>query len=275
MDSLKPFSIKSTLLLFAVIGLFQTSWAQGNCLLYPEGSGERKACELSYKAIEHRQGSIESQILFDSAITVGPNFAYAYCEKAVPYMKRGKIGEGMKLLNKAVELDPITYQCYRAYWYFSFHSYQACIEDVESYLAREGSYPQYSPGGEIGMKLILSICYAKTDSLQKAVLTAQEAIAELKSEEFAGTYDFYTLGVLLYQNGQFEEAETAFQKQVKLYDRLANSYYYLGLIKKEQKQMNEATAYFQTAQEKASGKQGYLGWSMYLPVSAEEIDEQL
>ena len=79
------------------------SFAQTNCFIYPEGSGERKACELSYKAIEYRQGSKESQILFDSAIAVGPKFAWAYYEKSVPYFKRGFLHEGLQILNKAIE----------------------------------------------------------------------------------------------------------------------------------------------------------------------------
>ncbi len=118
MDKLKAYFNKtSSRLVLSVLSITiaHLSFGQGNCLIYEKNSGERKACELSYQAIGYKQGSRESQILFDSAIAIGPNYAWAYYEKSVPYFKRGLLNEGIKLLNKAVALEPGNhYLCYRA-----------------------------------------------------------------------------------------------------------------------------------------------------------------
>ena len=49
--------------LFVLVSLLNSNFllSQGNCLVYPEDSGERKACELSYQALEHPHGSKASQ----------------------------------------------------------------------------------------------------------------------------------------------------------------------------------------------------------------------
>jgi len=133
--------------------------SQGNCLLYEEGSGERTACELSYLAIEHRQGSLKSQKFFDQAIKIGPKYAYAYYQKSVPFFKRGRLAEGIKLLNKAIELEPQNYLHYRAYYYFYSRSYDLCIKDLEElYSIHKATYVT-TPGGELEMRLLLATCH--------------------------------------------------------------------------------------------------------------------
>ncbi len=76
MELLKALFIKAILTITVLLycGDFSLLTAQGNCLQYAEGSGERKACELCYTN-EYKQGSKESQMLFDSAIAIGPKFA--------------------------------------------------------------------------------------------------------------------------------------------------------------------------------------------------------
>ena len=49
-----------------------------------------------------KQGSKESQLLFDKAISMGPKYAYAYYQKSVPYFKRGLFAEGLSLITKAI-----------------------------------------------------------------------------------------------------------------------------------------------------------------------------
>jgi len=103
------------IILSVMLSLFALmSFSQGNCLLYPEGSNERKACRLAETTGELKQGSRESQVRFDSIIALNPNYAWAYFEKSVAYLKRGLLLDGLKYLNKAVELDPKSHLCYRA-----------------------------------------------------------------------------------------------------------------------------------------------------------------
>ncbi len=63
--------------------------AQGNCLLYPKDSPCRKACELCEQASRFYQGSRQALELRDQAIAICPEFAYAWSENSVAYLKRG------------------------------------------------------------------------------------------------------------------------------------------------------------------------------------------
>ena len=178
------------------------SFAQPNCFIYPEGSGEREACELSYKAIEYPQGSRASQELFDEAIAIGPKYAWAYYEKSVPYFKRGFLNKGLQILNKAIELEPREYLCYRAYWYWQYKNYALCIADLESYYKLPKAYLQQTPGGDKDMRLILGLAYAKQGELQKAIFLFNKAINF--NSDLAAAY--VSLGVIFYKQGKEKES---------------------------------------------------------------------
>jgi len=236
-------------------------FGQGNCLLYAEDSGERIACELSYRAIEYKQGSKESQLLFDHAIKLGPKYAWAYYEKSVPFFKRGLLAEGVNLISKAIELEPQNYLYYRAYWYFYNRSYDLCIRDLEElYAVYKASYVT-TPGGELEMRLILAMAYAQTGNVPKGInwiLNLMDKYKELP--HLKGLYDHFCLGVLYYKNTQFDLAESEFEKQLIIDDNFADTYYYLGLTKEKESKNTLAEEYFKQALARMNGENG--GYSM-------------
>lgn len=233
------------------------AYGQGNCLLYPEGSGERIACELSYRAIEYRQGSKASQILFDKAIELGPNYAWAYYEKSVPYFKRGLLVEGVELLNKAIEIEPKDYLYYRAYWYFQNRSFLACIADLEKHYIDLNGPTILTPPGDMDMRLLLSISYAESDSLLKGIETMENCLTSYGDKDYMiGVYDYHILGVLYYRNQQYSEAIKAFEQQLELNNKIADSYFYLGLIYKAQSNPVLAKKYFNECLNKFNGEEG-------------------
>src|SRR5258706_11553359 len=94
--------ILSSLLLISVKGI-----GQQNCNIYKWSNNEAcfQACNL-VDADKSPQGSRESQLLFDKALSMCPALDYVYREKAVPYLKRGDFITWKKLIDKAVELNP-------------------------------------------------------------------------------------------------------------------------------------------------------------------------
>ena len=251
-------------LLFISLFLYSKALTgQGNCLVYPEDSGERIACELSYRALEYPQGSKESQILFDAAIRIGPKYAWAYYEKSVPFFKRGLLAEGVSLINKAIELEPRQYLYYRAYWYFYNRSYEHCIQDLEAlYTIHQAAYTS-TPGGELEMRLILGMAYAQTGDLSKGIHWIQNLMDSYEAQpSLKGFYDHFCLGVLYYQNGQYELAQAEFEKQLKVDANFADTYYYLGLVQEKASQSAQAKTYYQQALERFQGQHG--GYSVNL-----------
>src|SRR5882757_2487796 len=106
-----------TLILFLISTMFSLRLkGQPNCNYYHLLGDSLcfQACELATNA-SMRQGSRESQEQFDRAISLCPKLAFAYFEKAVPYLKRGQLTVWKTLIDKAVELDPVLYLGYRGW----------------------------------------------------------------------------------------------------------------------------------------------------------------
>jgi len=267
MERLKTyFSDISAFIFVLLLAIYCVSaHGQGNCLIYPEKSGERIACELSYRAIEYRQGSKASQLLFDAAIEIGPNYAYAYYQKSVPYFKRGLIHEGVQLLNKAIALEPINYLCYRAYWYYSHRSYSACINDLERYYTLLNGPIKFTPGGDMEMRMLLGMTYAQINKPAKALESVQNAFKSYGSDTYLiGAYDYHILGILFYENGQLDDAVEAFKKQIILNENFADSYYYLGLVRKNQFNRIESKKLFEESLDKFEGQKGGFSFNGFL-----------
>ncbi len=268
----------SCLCFFIFICDVSTLSAQGNCLIYPENSGERIACELCYRAIAYKQGSKESQLLFDKAIELGPKFAWAYYQKSVPFFKRGLFAEGVSLINKAIELEPQNYLYYRAYWYFYNRSYDHCIKDLEAlYTTHKISYCA-TPSGELEMRLLLAMAYANSGKVSKGISWLQHLMDVYKKEpHLKGVYDHFCLGVLYYKNNQLDLAETEFEKQLIVDANFSHTYYYLGLIKEKKSDHTLAKEYFRQALAKINGKNGGYGINIFeeFNISKGDIEKML
>ena len=234
--------INTVLFLFSAL-----IFGQENCFIYPEKSPEREACELCDEAITHKQGSKESQLIFDKAIAIAPNFAWSYYQKSVPFLKRGFLHDGLQILNKAVELKPLEYLCYRAYWYWQYQNYDLCIKDLETYYALPKAYLQFTPGGEKDMRLILGLAYAKNNNYKKAIKTIEECLATYQSEDDIGLSDYHTLAILYLHNKQYDKVIEMMKKQFTVNKDIPDSYYYLGLAYKGKSEFKDAKIQFNNA----------------------------
>ncbi|MGC1633535.1 MAG: hypothetical protein WA749_15605 [Gelidibacter sp.] len=267
--------MKSILIISLLVWSFSL-YSQNNCFIYPEDSGERKACELSYKALEKPQGSKESQLIFDEAITVGPKYAWAYYQKSVPYFKRVFLHEGLQILNEAIKLEPLYYLCYRAYWHWQYRNYDLCIKDLELYYSLPKAYMQFTPGGEKDMRIILGLAYAKSNDYKKAIKTIENCINSYKSEDDIGIADYHTLGILYVHNKQYDKAIETFQRQLTVYEKIADIYYFLGLAYKGKSDFEQANIQFNKAllmfKDNTSYSNPNAGFVVYESDILKEID---
>jgi len=256
-----------------VIGWNAAIFGQGNCLIYPEGSGERRACELSYLAIEYPQGSKESQALFDQAIEVGPKYAWAYYQKSVPFFKRGMFADGVTLINRAIALEPRNYLYYRAYWYFYNLSYDHAIRDLEALYTTHKSGYTTTPSGELEMRLILAMALGQTGRASEGIAWIEDLMERYREQPYLkGLYDHHCLGILYLENDQLDLAEVEFQEQLKVNDRFADTYYYLGLLKEKQRQPEEAKKYFRRAMSMFNGEEEGYSVNFFLAYNVHEDD---
>jgi tetratricopeptide (TPR) repeat protein len=215
-------------------------------------------------------------LLFDSAIVLSPHFDYAYYQKAVPYLKRGFLEEGIKLLNKAMELAPLDHLTYHANWYFQHESYAYFRRDLERFYVMDCAYLSYTMGGGLEMRILLGIVYSKMGENAKALQTLLAAIAEFPSPDFMGIYDYHTLGISQYFNGDYATAQETLEKSIAVNAEFADTYYYLALVEEE---LGNATAAHQRLQESINrfeGREGgYSGYPFCFAVIEDVVEEKL
>lgn len=242
-------------------------YSQINCYIYPEGSKERKACELSHKAIKYKQGSRKSQLLFDESISASPNFSWSYAEKSIPYFKRGFLLKGLELLNKAVELEPKRYLCYRAYWFFQYKNYMLCIKDLEKYYSLPNSYNELTPGGDKDMRILLGMSYAKLGEFKKGISIIEGCVRDNeKDKEFFFT-DYSILGMLYFKNNEYNKALSALKIQIGIANNFPDTHYYLGLTYIKLNRLQKAKFHLKKAlrlfESNSRIKNGYLCFRVY------------
>lgn len=220
-------------------------FAQVNCTVYKNDPACFEACELSEEAGKY-QGHATSQRTFDKAIELCPTFHYAWFEKSVPYLKRGEFIEWKKLIDKAVELDPLTHLGYRGWCRYQFlRDYKGAIADLELLDSLTNFDIGYSVNGDYHLKIALALCYKAIGQPQKGIAIIEE---HKKSKDYMrGPYDELHLGVMKWMVKDFKGALTAFTSQCAYNDFQAENYFYLALISKELKQQEDVVSNLQKA----------------------------
>ncbi len=233
-------------LLFLPVSVF----SQVNCeALYEKGSPCYEACVMVYEGdkavVKNPQGSYASISGFDSAIAICPTFADAYYMKAIPYLKRGEFITWKKIIDKAVENDSILYLGYRGGARFMFQrDYEGAISDIET-LKRIADWDIGTIyNGEYHLEVIRALSYRGIGDTLKAIDILQN---HLDSYPITGNYDYFHLGVMLYQVKKYDEARKALEKQIEVKDYYADTYYYLALICKQQGKPSEYQTNLETA----------------------------
>lgn len=222
--------------------------AQPNCEVYKNDEACYESCQLSMRAIQYSQGSYQSQQYFVQSIERCESFAYAYMEKAVPYLKRGKFIEWKRLIDQAVTLDPEEYLGYRGWCRLQFlRDYEGAIKDIEQ-LEKLVSYDiGYCQTGDYHLKIALALCYKKLGNLEKAKQIFESVLA--KADYSPGLYDYYHYGVLEYESKNYQQAITYLKKQIEINDYLGETYYFLAKAYQALGQSDLYTQYLKTAED--------------------------
>ncbi len=225
--------------LFFFLSISSYSHAQINCNVYTlkNDSACYKACVEANEAAEF-QGTGYSQQKFDKAIALCPTMAYAYFEKAVPYLKNGDFITWKKLIDKAVELDPMAHLGYRGWCRFQFvRDYQGAISDLEKLDALTRFDIGYSINGDYHLQIARALCYKALGEKTKAIEIIE---TQLKQKDYSPMpFDYLHLGVLKLETDDLKGAIEFLKKEIVLNDYLAENHYYLGLTYKKLNQFDD------------------------------------
>lgn len=242
---------KLTLLLFLALPLANPrDEYKPNCDAYRYmGQACYDACIQSNNAIRYRQGSRTSQEYFDRAIDLCPDFAYAWHEKAVPYLKRGSFIAWKEMMDKAVDLEEDQRLGYRGWCRYQFlRDYQGAIEDIERLEEiMQGNDIGYAQNGDCHLIVAKALCYKGLGQTTRAL---QVLVNFVNQPDFwAMPYDLLHLGVMYLEAGMYEKAEKTLLEQARVNPNLADNYYYLSQTKLAQGKRQDAEAYLDQCQE--------------------------
>ena len=210
--------------LFLLCSAYLFSQPNCNAFLYKNDTLQYKACIESEKANKYYQFQREFQKIFDDAITIYPNFAYAYREKSTAYLKSGDFLTWKKLIDKAVLYDVQGNLGYRAWCRFQFfRDYKGAIKDIEKLDSLMSYNIGYSSNGDYHLNITKAMCYSAINQKEKPI---KIFINQLNSkDDSAGLYDYYQLGVTYYDIKDYKNALKSFEKQSKIYEFADNTYY--------------------------------------------------
>ncbi|MEM7103377.1 MAG: tetratricopeptide repeat protein [Bacteroidota bacterium] len=233
------------LLLFGFLPLF----APPNCEAIKDDEACYAGCQKALDAITFRQGSWQSQDLFDESLELCPGFAYSHMQKAVPFVKRGLFIEWKTMIDKAVEYDPVEFLGYRGWCRLQFlRDYEGCISDIEQLRSMINYDLGFCQTGDYHLEIVLALCYKAIGKTDKAMQIYQSRL-DAGNEMHTGLYDYYHYGVLQYELDEYDAAFKSFERQVEENDYMGETYYFMGLIQKEKGDMKNATRTLMKARE--------------------------
>jgi tetratricopeptide (TPR) repeat protein len=177
-----------------------------------------------------RYFSSDYQIYLDSAIAANPKFAYLYQQKSMPYFKQGKYEVGLRILDKAVELDPKSHIDYRAFIKCIFaKTYENAIKDFEvskKVKGENGFVMDHSYNFYIGL------CHLQLGEYKKAVNFLEQSIDYTRmrnGEDWIHFLDVFYAGIACQEMGMDAKAISYFDKSLKLYPNFSDAEYYKAI----------------------------------------------
>jgi len=184
--------------------------------------------------------SQEWQKYIDTAISITPDNAYLWQQKAMPYFKRQKYEVGMKYLDKAVELSPVKYTDYRAFMKCIFtKNYTDAITDfMKAKELKEGAFVM-----DHSYDFYLGLCYLQLNNFIDAKKYFQLSINQSTKKngaEYVHFLDWFYLGITQYELEDFSFAISSFDKTLATYKNFADAKYYKSKCLKKMNQIEEA-----------------------------------
>ncbi|MDZ7935411.1 MAG: hypothetical protein U5M51_10720 [Emticicia sp.] len=183
--------------------------------------------------------SSEWQIYLDSALAIEPQNAYLWQQKSMPNFKSGKYYDGMRFLNKAVELDTLAWLGYRGFMKCVFmKDYANAIVDLKAIYKKrpidqemDHSYPFW-----------IGISYLKLNKLDSADyylgLSVNNALK--KSKEAVHYVDWFYWGLLKYKQKNYAKALECFENAGLQNSHFPDLEFYKAMVLLQLSQKEEA-----------------------------------
>ena len=182
--------------------------------------------------MSHYQGTQESINAFAKAVEYDPTHAESWRELSIPFLKRGMPSLWKKYMDKAVELDPITWQGYRGYNYLWFYrDYKSAIADFDATDSLTPNFTDAPQGHSVDFWRGLAYLGLKDyeNSIAYFNKHIQKEIDE-SGEDWVEHEAFLYRGIAHYEAGNDEKALESINTLLKYNSNFADAKYYKALI---------------------------------------------
>lgn len=179
-----------------------------------------------------RQGSPESMQLIAIALKLDPNNAAAWRELSLPYLKRGLPHEWKPLFDKAVEIDPISWQGWRGYLkLFFYRDYESAIQDFNATDTLTPNFTDYPQS--MSVDYLRGLAYMQLDHEEKALHYFSKYIDEVTAksgEKWVDSDAYIHRAIVLIRLKELEKAKSDLEKCLQYYSLSSDAYYHLSVI---------------------------------------------
>jgi tetratricopeptide (TPR) repeat protein len=236
--------------LFLLTIFCSTSSAQNNCSVFTDSSFVR-ACRLANASNEFAQGSRNCQLYLDSAIRICPNYAEAWREFGVPFLKRGDFYTWRRYIDRAVQLKPRDFLGIRGWCRFKFlKDYTGALEDLKRYDTITNFNPRQTGDGVYSLYIVMALCERELGNYHEALSWFAKGIDSMliqKGDYGIGLFDYLHRAVLKMKMKDYAGALSDLEKQIRKYEKFAENWYYKGLVLQTMNRQQEARDCFDKA----------------------------
>lgn len=209
------------------------------CSCKDNSNPKEQSLACFHYGMSHYQGTQESINAFAKAVECDPTHAESWRELSIPFLKRGMPHLWKKYMDKAIELDPITWQGYRGYNYLWFYrDYKSAIADFD---ATDTLTPNFTdaPQGH-SVDYWRGIAYLGLKDYKNSIAYFDKHIqkeTEETGEDWVEHEAFLYRGIAHYEAGNLEKALENINTLLKYNADFADAKYYKALIAKDELQL--------------------------------------
>lgn len=185
--------------------------------------------EKSFQSPVH---SLEYQQYLDSALTIVPESAWLWQQKAMPFYKARKYQLGKPFLDKAVEYAPEKYLDYSGFMRCIFS--KDYIKSISEFMRAK---KEFGDGYVMDhtYNFYIGLDYLQLNKFSKAkeflLLSKEQQFKDFPNDppqEACHYLDWYYLGIADFELGNYEEAIASFDMSLKVYENFADALYFRG-----------------------------------------------
>lgn len=185
--------------------------------------------EKSFQSPVH---SLEYQQYLDSALTIVPESAWLWQQKAMPFYKARKYQLGKPFLDKAVEHAPEKYLDYSGFMRCIFS--KDYIKSISEFMRAK---KEFGDGYVMDhtYNFYIGLDYLQLNKFSKAkeflLLSKEQQFKDFPNDppqEACHYLDWYYLGIADFELGNYNEAIAFFDMSLKVYENFADALYFRG-----------------------------------------------